>query len=36
MMKVFISWSGPTSHQVALVFRDWFIETACIMSRATG
>ncbi len=22
-MKVFISWSGQTSHQVALVFRDW-------------
>lgn len=22
-MKVFISWSGPKSHQVALVFRDW-------------
>lgn len=22
-MKVFISWSGPTSHQVALVLRDW-------------
>jgi hypothetical protein len=22
-MKVFLSWSGTTSHQVALVFRDW-------------
>ena len=22
-MKVFISWSGPTSHKVAKVFRDW-------------
>jgi len=22
-MKVFISWSGPVSHQVAIVFRDW-------------
>jgi len=22
-MKVFLSWSGPTSHKVAIVFRDW-------------
>ena len=22
-MKVFLSWSGHKSHQVALVFRDW-------------
>lgn len=23
-MKVFLSWSGETSHKVALIFRDWF------------
>lgn len=23
-MKVFLSWSGDTSHKVALIFRDWF------------
>lgn len=22
-MKLFLSWSGETSHKVALVFRDW-------------
>ena len=23
-MKVFLSWSGNTSHKIAKVFRDWF------------
>ena len=22
-MKVFISWSGPLSHRIALILRDW-------------
>jgi hypothetical protein len=23
-MKIFLSWSGHKSHEIALVFRDWF------------
>jgi hypothetical protein len=36
-MKVFLGWSGPTSHKIAIVLRDWLPQSSVwqlLVSRA--